>query len=74
MTAQILISPADMKPASTQASTSLVSLAAFPSIQISVLRLIHTKREMKAQNKSENVKLFALRMKHVFVVQGASPL
>lgn len=67
MTAHILISPADMKPASTQASTSLVSLAAIPSIQISVLRLIHTKREMKTQNKSENVKLFTLRMKGVFV-------
>ncbi len=52
MTAHISISPANMKPASTQASASLVSLAATPSIQISVLRLIPTKREMKTQNKS----------------------
>lgn len=74
MTAHILICPADMTPASTQASTSLVSLPAIPSIQISVLKLIHTKREMKTQNKWENVKLFALRTCICGAVQGASPL
>lgn len=51
MTAHVSVSPADKKTASTQESASLVSLAATPSIQMSVLKLIPTKREMKTPNK-----------------------